>query len=49
VEAFYTRILEGIPRNMSHDAAISTFTSLLGRMAYEYEREVTWEEMMRSG
>ena len=31
------------------DAVNSTFTSLLGRMAYETKREVTWEEMVASG
>jgi len=49
VEAFYTNILAGKPRNMSHEAAISTFTSILGRMAYEFHREVTWDEMLRTG
>jgi myo-inositol 2-dehydrogenase/D-chiro-inositol 1-dehydrogenase len=49
VEAFYTSILSGKPYNMSHEAGISTFTSILGRMAYEFHREVTWEEMLRAG
>jgi hypothetical protein len=34
---------------MSRDAGESTFTSILGRMAYESKREVTWEEMLQSG
>ncbi|MCP5111023.1 MAG: Gfo/Idh/MocA family oxidoreductase [bacterium] len=49
VEAFYTGIVENKPLNMTSVAAESTLTSILGRMAYEYEREVTWEEMLRSG
>jgi myo-inositol 2-dehydrogenase / D-chiro-inositol 1-dehydrogenase len=49
VEAFFTAIVTGTARNMAHDAAISTLTSILGRMAYELRREVTWDEMMRTG
>ena len=49
VEAFFTSIIEGKPRNMSQDAGISTLTSILGRMAYESHHEVTWEEMLRTG
>ena len=49
VEAFYTGIVENKPINMTSVAVESTLTSILGRMAYEYEREVTWEEMLRSG
>ena len=48
VEHFYTRIIEKKPFSMAKDAAESTLTSLLGRMAYETKREVTWDEMMRS-
>ena len=49
VEAFFTSIVEGKPRNMSQDAGMSTLTSILGRMAYETGREVTWDEMLRAG
>ena len=49
VGAFFTSIVEGKPRNMSQDAGISTLTSILGRMAYEQHREVTWDEMLRTG
>ncbi len=49
VEAFFTSIVEGKARNMSQDAGISTLTSILGRMAYEFQREITWDEMLRSG
>ncbi len=48
VEAFFTSIVEGKPFSMARDAAESTLTAILGRMAHEYRREVTWEEMMRS-
>lgn len=49
VEAFYTSIVSGKPYNMSQEAGISTMTSILGRMAYEFRREITWEEMLRTG
>jgi len=48
VEAFVSDVLAGKPRNMAFDAADSTFTSLLGRMAIETGHEVTWDEMLRS-
>jgi predicted dehydrogenase len=48
VEAFVSDILAGKPRNMAFDAADSTLTSLLGRMAIETRREVTWEEMLQA-
>lgn len=49
VEAFLASIVAGRPHNMSQEAGVSTFTSILGRMAYEYRREVTWSEMLRTG
>jgi myo-inositol 2-dehydrogenase / D-chiro-inositol 1-dehydrogenase len=49
VEAFFTSVVARTPRNMSQDAGISTLTSILGRMAYELHREVTWDEMLRTG
>ena len=49
VEAFFTSVVEGKAGNMSHDAGISTLTSILGRMAYELHREITWDEMLRTG
>jgi predicted dehydrogenase len=48
VEAFVSDILAGKPRNMAFDAADSTLTSLLGRMAIETGREVTWAELLQS-
>ncbi|MCW5978400.1 MAG: Gfo/Idh/MocA family oxidoreductase [Bryobacteraceae bacterium] len=49
IEAFFTSIVDKKPYSIAMEAADSTFTALLGRMAYEYGREVTWEEMLRSG
>jgi myo-inositol 2-dehydrogenase/D-chiro-inositol 1-dehydrogenase len=48
VEAFLTRILGSQPYNQGLSAAESTLTSLLGRMAVDTGREVTWEELLRS-
>jgi hypothetical protein len=48
VESFFTSIVERKPYSMAAGAAEATFTSLLGRMAYETKREVTWEELLRS-
>jgi myo-inositol 2-dehydrogenase/D-chiro-inositol 1-dehydrogenase len=48
LEAFVTRVKEGKPENTGVRAAESTLTTILGRMAIEQRREVTWEEMMRS-
>jgi predicted dehydrogenase len=49
VAAFFSAILDRTPRNMAEQAGISTLTSILGRMAYEEQREVTWDEMMKRG
>jgi myo-inositol 2-dehydrogenase/D-chiro-inositol 1-dehydrogenase len=49
VEAFFRGIVEGKPINMTTSAAESTFTSILGRMAFEGRREATWDEMMKAG
>ncbi len=48
VESFFTSIVEGKPYSMAQNAADATLTALLGRMAYETRREVTWEELSRS-
>jgi myo-inositol 2-dehydrogenase / D-chiro-inositol 1-dehydrogenase len=48
VESFFTSIVEHKPYSMAASAADSTFTSLLGRMAYETKREVTWDELLAS-
>lgn len=48
LNAFLTRITEGKPENTGIRGAESTLTAILGRMAIEMKREVTWDEMMRS-
>ena len=48
IEHFFTSIVEKKPFSMAQAAADSTLTSLLGRMAYEEKREVTWDELLRS-
>ena len=45
---FARRIQEGTPENTAMRGAESTLTAILGRMAIEQRREVSWEEMMRS-
>ena len=48
VEAFFKSIVERKPYNMTKTSAESTLTALLGRMAIERKREITWEELLRS-
>ena len=48
VEAFFTSNIEHKPHNMAPIAVDATLTSLLGRMAYQTKREVTWEELLRT-
>ncbi len=48
VEHFLECIVAGKPENHALEAAESTLTSLLGRMAIEQKREVAWDEMMSS-
>ena len=48
VEHFYQSIIDHKPYSMAQIAADATFTSLLGRMAYQTKREVTWEELLRT-
>jgi myo-inositol 2-dehydrogenase/D-chiro-inositol 1-dehydrogenase len=48
IEHFYGAIVEGRRFNMAADACTSTFTSLLGRMACETKRKVSWQEMLES-
>jgi myo-inositol 2-dehydrogenase / D-chiro-inositol 1-dehydrogenase len=49
VEAFFKGVAESKPINMTATATESTFTSILGRMAFEGKREATWDEMMKAG
>jgi predicted dehydrogenase len=48
VESFFRSIVERRPYQMTKTSAESTLTSLLGGMAVEKKREVTWDEMMKS-
>lgn len=48
VEAFFGSIVDGKPLNMAMSSAESTLTAILGRMACELRRPVTWDEMMAS-
>jgi myo-inositol 2-dehydrogenase / D-chiro-inositol 1-dehydrogenase len=49
VTEFVKRISEGKPENVGARGAESTLTAILGRMAMDARREVTWEEMMKQG
>ncbi len=49
VEQFVQRILENKPENTAARAAESTLTCILGRMAIDRKREVTWKEMLAEG
>jgi predicted dehydrogenase len=49
VEAFFKSIVEKKPIHMWKTSGESTLTAILGRMAIELKREVTWDEMMHSG
>jgi myo-inositol 2-dehydrogenase / D-chiro-inositol 1-dehydrogenase len=48
VAAFVDRIRDGKPENTGVRGAESTLTAILGRMAMDRRREVTWDEMMKS-
>jgi myo-inositol 2-dehydrogenase / D-chiro-inositol 1-dehydrogenase len=48
IEVFFKSIVDKKPHNMAQAAAESTLTSILGRMAYQKKRVVTWDEMMKS-
>ena len=48
VEAFVMRVAEGKTENVGIRGAESTLTAILGRMAMDTGRTVTWEEMMQS-
>ena len=48
VTEFVRRISEGKPENTAVRGAESTLTAILGRMAMDARREVTWAEMMKS-
>jgi predicted dehydrogenase len=46
--AFFKGVLAGEALDMTKTSVESTLTAILGRMAIETKREVTWDEMMRS-
>jgi predicted dehydrogenase len=48
IEHFLSCVVENKPENHANDAAESTLTSLLGRMAIDTCRRVTWDEVMKS-
>jgi predicted dehydrogenase len=48
VEAFFASIRNAQSYNMAPIAANATFTSILGRMAYQQKREVSWDEMLKT-
>jgi predicted dehydrogenase len=48
VAAFVKRIQDGKPENAGVRGAESTLTAILGRMAMDRRREVTWDEMMNA-
>jgi myo-inositol 2-dehydrogenase/D-chiro-inositol 1-dehydrogenase len=48
IERFLTHVIENQPENNAPTAADSTLTSILGRMAIDTGRRVTWEEMLQS-
>jgi predicted dehydrogenase len=45
---FIQRIRDGKPENTAATAVESTLTCIMGRMATDGRREVTWEEMLKS-
>jgi len=47
VAEFVRRIAEGQPENNAVRGAESTLTAILGRMAMDQRREVTWDQMMK--
>ena len=48
LEEFIRRIKEGKPENTGVRSAESTLTAIMGRMAIDLKREVTWEEVIGS-
>jgi predicted dehydrogenase len=48
LQEFVRRVQEGKPENTGVRGAESTLTAIMGRMAIDLRREVSWEEVMRS-
>ncbi len=49
VEDFLEKVVAGRPENTAPSGCESTLTALLGRLAIDAGRAVTWEEMLRQG
>jgi myo-inositol 2-dehydrogenase / D-chiro-inositol 1-dehydrogenase len=49
VAIFFKKIIDKQPFSMAKPAAESTLTAIMGRMAIERGREVTWDEVLKSG
>ncbi len=48
LETFIHNIQNGTPENTGVRSAESTLTAIMGRMAIDQKREITWEEVMKS-
>ncbi|MBI4875353.1 MAG: hypothetical protein HY822_12035 [Acidobacteria bacterium] len=48
IERFLTHVVDNQPENNAQWVAESTLTSLLGRLAIDTGRRVTWEELLKS-
>ena len=48
LETFIRNIQNGTPENTGVRSAESTLTAIMGRMAIDQKREITWEEVMKS-
>ncbi|MBM3813181.1 MAG: Gfo/Idh/MocA family oxidoreductase [Acidimicrobiia bacterium] len=49
INAFVSRLAEAKPENTGVRGVESTLSAILGRMAMDLKREVTWEEMLQAG
>ncbi len=49
VAEFVSRVSDGHPANTAVRGAESSLIAILGRMAMDLRREVTWDEMMKQG
>ena len=49
VQSFINRIKENRPENVGVRGAESTLTAIMAQMAVDEKREVTWDEVIRSG
>jgi len=49
VNEFIQRVRSGTPENTGVRSAESTLTAIMGRMAIDLKREVSWQEVMSAG